>query len=166
MNLRTLPILLASIALVHCQMPQLGNETSWNENGTQSASLDVTLSLPTDTTGHTATTVVGNPMVVDVYLQQVGPGTCTNGLLGRSCSDHSYSDVTSFDLSDVGCDDDLCDVVSISRNTGRADASITIIPKSTSIILRAGAASGSLSGSSELWIVPAPATGIKETRAH
>jgi hypothetical protein len=136
-------------------MPSLGNKTYPNAGADQTTSLAVTLSLPSDATGHSASAIVGRQLDVDVLVQEVGPGTCTSGFLGDACSDHSYASVASFDLSDVGCDDDQCEVVSITRDAGRADAIVTIVPKSTDITLRAGATSGSLSGDGELWILPA-----------
>jgi hypothetical protein len=164
MNLRLLPLAFASIALVHCTTPSLGNTTTWDENGTHS--LGVTLSMPTDTTGHTASAIVGEPVVVDVFVQDVGPGACTRGFLGGSCSDHTYSDVAAFDLTDVGCDDDLCDVIQVTRDAGRANATITLVPKSTDVTLHATAASSTMSGSGELWLVPAEARGIPQKPAR
>ena len=143
----------ASLGLLHCS--SMDNKTTPNGSGDQSTTLSVTLSLPTDTTGHTAEIVVGQPAVVDVSVAAVGPGACDSTLLGSHCTEHTVTQLSQFGLADVACDGDLCEVTSVTRDAGRASAQITLVPKTTSVNLHASATSGPLSGSGALWLAPA-----------
>jgi hypothetical protein len=105
-------------------------------------------------------------MTVDLYMLQTGPGTCTD------YDFDGYEEVCSgpntplaFQLTSLGCDDDLCDVTQIEVGTLKDGYGnplhgdvVTLVPRSTSVTLRATGTSGSFteSGSLALSVQSAP----------
>lgn len=151
----------APLLLAHC-----GPTTdTWTDpdNAVPAAQLDVT--LPLDATGHTPENPVGQPISLQVSMIQTGPGTCRQdssllgcGSIGNSneseCTVCSGPDTAlDFQLTAVGCDQDLCDVVSIQDGDPSTGDTVTIVPHAGMVTLRATATSGSLTASGSLQVI-------------
>ena len=153
---RFLPVLLvvAPVLLTHCTL----DPTHPDPNNTTAAAA-MTVEQPLDpATGNTAWGTVGQPMTVDIYMVQTGPGTCTDYNFGgyhEECSGPNTP--LAFDLASLGCDDDLCDVTGIEvgtlkdayGNSLKGDV-VTLVPRSATVTLRATGTSGSFTASGSL----------------
>lgn len=160
---RFLPALLVStpLLLAHCGGSA---PTTWTDpnNAAPAAKLEVT--LPVDASGEVAENPVGQPVSVRIAMIQTGPGTCTqqSDLLGcgsignsneSSCLVCSGPDTSlDFQLTAVGCDQDLCDVVGIEHGDGATGQTVTIVPRAGMVTVRATATSGSLAASGSLQV--------------
>jgi hypothetical protein len=142
----------APLLLAHCGS---GPDT-WTDpnNSVPAAQLDLT--QPVDATGHIAENPVGQPVSVRVAMIQTGPGTCRqdSDLLGcgavgnsneSSCTVCSGPDTgLDFQLTAIGCDEDLCDVVGIQHGDPTTGDTVTIVPRAGLVTVRATGTSGSL----------------------
>jgi hypothetical protein len=142
----------APLVLAHCNSgPQTWTDPN---NAVPAARLDVT--QPVDATGHIAENPVGQPVSVQVAMTQTGPGTCRqdSDLLGCGAvgnSNESECTVCSgpntaldFQLTAIGCDEDLCDVVGIQHGDPATGDTVTIVPHAGLVTVRATGTSGSL----------------------
>lgn len=159
---RFLPAFLvaAPLVLAHCgSAPDTWTDPS---NAVPAARLEV--SQPVDASGHVAENPVGQPVAVRVTMIQTGPGTCVQhsdllgcGSIGGS-SDSSCVVCTGpdtaldFQLTDVGCDDDLCDVAGIAHGDPSTGDTVTIVPKAGLVTVRATGKSGSLAASGSVQV--------------
>jgi hypothetical protein len=152
----------APLLLAHCTFDKT---TTWTDpnNATPAAALDV--AQPIDATGHIAENDVGQPVSVQITMTQTGPGTCSEnpdflgcGAIGNetetdctTCSGPNTS--LDFQLSAVGCDDDLCDVVGIQHGDAATGNTVTIVPRAGMVTVRATGTSGSLVASGSVQVV-------------
>jgi hypothetical protein len=159
---RFLPLFLVSAPLLFAACSS-GSDT-WTDpnNAAPAAKLEVT--QPVDASGHVAENPVGQPVSVRIAMIQTGPGTCRqdSSILGcgsvgnsseSSCTVCAGPDTSlDFQLTTIGCDDDLCDVVGIQHGDAAAGDTVTIVPHAGFVTVRATGASGSLvaSGSVQL----------------
>jgi hypothetical protein len=111
MNLhRLIPVfcLIAPTLLAHCTASD--PTTTDPNNASPAAALDI--DQPVDaTTGNTAWGTVGQPMTVEIDMEQTGPGTCRYDAfdgVGEVCT--PLDTPLAFELTQLGCDDDLCEV--------------------------------------------------------
>jgi hypothetical protein len=139
--------------LAHCT----ADPTSPDPNNTQPAAA-MTVEQPIDpTTRNTAWGAVGQPMTVDVYMTQTGPGTCTYYSIDEQTDCSGPDTPLAFQLTSLGCDDDLCDVTQIQVGTLKDSYGnpllgdvVTIVPKSATATLRATGTSGQFTESASL----------------
>jgi len=153
---RFLPVLLVvgPALLTHCTL-----DPTHPDPGNTSPTAAMTVEQPVDpATGSTAWGVVGQPMTVDLYMLQTGPGTCTDyNFDGNQEVCSGPNTPLAFELTSLGCDDDLCDVTQIEvgtlkdgyGNPLRGDV-VTLVPRSAAITVRATATSGSFTASGSL----------------
>jgi hypothetical protein len=151
----------APLLLAHCS----SGPNTWTDpnNAVPAAELDVT--QPVDANGHIAENPVGQPVSVQISMIQTGPGTCRQdsdllgcGAVGNSneseCTVCSGPDTAlDFQITAIGCDQDLCDVVGIEHGDPMTGETVTIVPHAGLVTLRATATSGSFvaSGSIQLF---------------
>lgn len=95
-------------------------------------------------------------------MTQTGPGTCRqdSDLLGcgsigntseSACTVCSGPDTAlDFQLTDIGCDDDLCDVAGVEHDAKNNVDTVSIVPRAPVVTVRATATSGSLVASGSL----------------
>jgi hypothetical protein len=147
---RSLPVFLAAapLLLTHCSS---GSDT-WTDpnNAAPAAKLEVT--LPVDANGYITENPVGQPVSVQIAMIQTGPGTChtcgvggCGGIGNTTETECDPPDTTlDFQLTAVGCDQDLCDVVGIQHGDPATGDTVTIVPHAGRVTVRATGASGSL----------------------
>lgn len=157
---RLLPSFLvaAPLLLAHCS----GSTWADPDNAVPAAQLD--FGAPLDASGAAAVSPVGQPVTVRITMVQTGPGTCSNddgpggcGAVGNStevscvvCQGPGTS--LEFQLTAVGCDDDLCNVTSIQRGDATTGDTVTLVPLGATVTLRAAGTSGSLVASASLQV--------------
>ena len=132
------------------------------DNAGPAAKLEVT--QPVDASGHTPENPVGQPVSVRIALIQTGPGTCRrdSDLLG--CGSVGNSSESScvvcggpdtpmdFQLTAIGCDEGLCDVVGIQHGDAATGDTVTIVPRAGLVTVRATGTSGSLTASGSVQV--------------
>jgi hypothetical protein len=143
----------ASLVLCHCSAE---TPSTWTDPNNASPAAGLEVQQPIDASGHVAENPVGQPVTVVVAMTQTGPGTCTDqsSLLGcGSIGNTSPADCTvcsgpetalDFQLTAIGCDQDLCDVVGIQQGDAATGDTVTIVPHAGFVTVRATAQSGSL----------------------
>jgi hypothetical protein len=143
-----------SLMLVNCTMPNMGNETYANPAWDGDTTPKVTVVQPMAPDGlHTAEApIIGQPMHLDVGMVTVGQGTCDSGFMGTSCSNETDTSVA-FQIQDVQCDDDLCDVNAIDLGDATHGAVITITPKANLVTVNVTCVSGTneATGNAGIW---------------
>jgi hypothetical protein len=153
-------LLLAPLFLAHCSS---GSDT-WTDpdHATPAATLDV--AQPLDATGHTPENPVGQPVSVQITLTQTAPVTCQSepsflgcGAVGDStegpCTTCSGPNKPlDFTITAIGCDDDLCDVVSVEHGDASTGDTVTIVPKAGLVTVRATATGDGLTSSASVQV--------------
>ncbi|MGD0524523.1 MAG: hypothetical protein ABSE49_05250 [Polyangiaceae bacterium] len=155
---RFFPAFLAAcpLLLAHCAAP-----ATWTDPNNADPAAELEVAQPIDASGHVAENPVGQPVSVQVTMIQTGPGTCQScgvggcGSVGNSTEtpDCSGPDTPlDFQLSAVGCDQNLCDVVGIHHGDPATGDTVTIVPHAGFVTVNATGTSGSLVASGSVQV--------------